>query len=103
MRPSKRFFLISVGALAGILVLYGVLRSIYGVFLPEAIDKNFPDAIIIAAVGAMIWNRRIISDEKKEKDAAAAAAAEASADAAASSTAADAALPKGEGGADAPG
>jgi membrane protein required for beta-lactamase induction len=76
MRPSKRFFLILLAALAALLVVYGVLRMINGPFLPAAIDKDLPDVIMFVAVGVMLWNRKIRSDEQKEaaarKEAAAA-------------------------------
>ena len=65
MKPSKRIFLIGLGVLAALLLLYGILRWRFGPFLPAAVDKNLPDAIMFAAVGVMLWNRKIRSDEEK--------------------------------------
>jgi hypothetical protein len=65
MKPSKKIFLIGLGVLAGILLLYGGLRWKFGPFLPEAIDKNLPDFVMFAAVGVMLWNRKIRKDEDK--------------------------------------
>jgi hypothetical protein len=66
-KPTKRFFLIGLGVLAGVLLVYGLLRMKFGAFLPEAVDKNLPDVIIFAAVGVMLWNRQIRKDEERER------------------------------------
>jgi len=66
MVPSKRIFLWGLGGLAGILLLYGLLRWKLGVFLPPVIDKNLPDAVMFLAVGVMLWNRKIRKDEEKK-------------------------------------
>jgi hypothetical protein len=65
MKPGKNFFFIVLIALAAILVAYGLLRNRFGPFLPAAIDKNLPDVIMFSAVGIMLWNRKILGDEKK--------------------------------------
>jgi hypothetical protein len=65
MVPSKKIFLIGLGVLAGILLVYGLLRWKFGPFLPPTIDKNLPDFIMFCAVGVMLWNRKIRSDEDK--------------------------------------
>jgi hypothetical protein len=65
MKPSKKVFMIGLGALAGILLLYGGLRWKFGAFLPAAVDKNLPDFVMFAAVGVMLWNRKIRKDEDK--------------------------------------
>ncbi len=64
-KPSRRFFLVGLGSLAGFLVIYGLLRWKFGPFLPEPIDKNLPDFVMVAAVGVMLWNRKILKDEAK--------------------------------------
>jgi hypothetical protein len=81
MKPTKKHFTIMLGALAGLLLVFGVTRMIVrGPFLPELIDKNLPDAIIFAAIGILLWNRKLRSnDEKAERakqEALAAAEAE---------------------------
>jgi hypothetical protein len=85
MKLGKRFFYILLGALALILVAFGLLRAKYGPFLPPEVDKNLPDVVMFSAVGIMLWNRKILGDEKKaaaarkleEEEAAAAKRAEA--------------------------
>jgi hypothetical protein len=81
-KPSKRFFTILLIILAVILVFYGLLRLKFGVFLPKAIDDNLYDGIIIAAVCIMVWNRKIVGDEKKEAEAKKAAEEKTAAEAA---------------------
>jgi hypothetical protein len=73
MKISRRFFLISLSVMAGVLIIYGLLRWKFGAFLPAAVDKNLPDAIMFGAVAIMLVNRKQRSDETK---AAAAAEAE---------------------------
>jgi hypothetical protein len=70
MAPSKKIFQIGLGVLAGILLLYGGLRWKFGAFLPPAVDKNLPDVIMMAAVGVMLWNRKLRKDEDKARAAA---------------------------------
>lgn len=68
IRPSKRAFLITLIVLLAILILYGVLRMAYGPILPDFLDQHLPDALIVAAVVIMLWNRQIIKDEKREAE-----------------------------------
>jgi hypothetical protein len=93
MKVSRKFFLISLGSLAGILIVYGLLRWKFGAFLPAAVDKNLPDFIMFAAVGIMLWNRKQRSDETKaeaeRKRVEAAAAEEAAAEVGGSQEASD--------------
>jgi hypothetical protein len=68
-KPDKKFFTILLGALVVILLAFGILRMKLGAFLPAVIDKNLPDAIIVVAIGIMLWNRQILNQEKKEAEA----------------------------------
>lgn len=70
IKPSKKAFMITLIVLCVILIAYGISRMVWGPILPEAVDKNLPDALIIIAVGIMLWNRKIATDEKKAEDAA---------------------------------
>jgi hypothetical protein len=69
VKPSKRAFLITLIALAVVLIGYGVSRMLWGPLLPEKIDKNLPDIFIIAAIGIMLWNRQLSNEEKKAAEA----------------------------------
>lgn len=68
-KPDKKFFTILLGCLVVILIVFGVLRMKLGAFLPAVIDKNLPDAVIVAAIGIMLWNRQILNQEKREAEA----------------------------------
>jgi len=68
-KPTKNFFTIILGSLVVILLAFGLLRMKFGPFLPATIDKNLPDAVIVAAIGIMLWNRKILADEKKAEEA----------------------------------
>jgi hypothetical protein len=65
IKPSKKFFQITLIVLAGILILSGIFHKSYEKLLPPAVIKNFPDVIMFAAVGILLWNRKQRSDEKK--------------------------------------
>ena len=69
MKPSRRMFTIALAILAGVLLSYGLLRLKFGVFLPPTIDQNLPDAIVIAAVGILLWNRKLRGDAEKAEAA----------------------------------
>ena len=96
IKPSKKFFQITLIVLAGILILSGIFHKSYEKLLPPAVIKNFPDVIMFAAVGILLWNRKQRSDEKKaeaerkrlEEEAAAARSVD-SEDTAAEDTAAE--------------
>ena len=65
IKPGKNLFYVLLGVLVVVLIAFGLLRSKYGAFLPPAIDKNLPDVIMFSAVGIMLWNRKVLGDEKK--------------------------------------
>ena len=70
VKPSKKTFTIILIALAVILLCYGLARMAWGPILPEAMDKHLPDALIVIAIGIMLWNRQIANEEKKAAEAA---------------------------------
>jgi phage tail protein X len=70
VKPSKKAFTITLIALAAILLCYGLARMAWGPLLPATIDKNLPDALIVIAIGIMLWNRQIANEEKKAAEAA---------------------------------
>jgi cytoskeletal protein RodZ len=65
MKPSKKLFTIALVALAGILILVGVLSMIDRALIPAVIVKDLSNGVVIAAIGIMIWNRKVVGDEKK--------------------------------------
>ncbi len=74
-KPGKNFFYFILGALALILIATGLLHSqLERVFSQKFIEKDLPDGIMFAAVGILLWNRKVRNDQ--EKAAAARKAAE---------------------------
>ena len=70
MKPNRRFFLICLGALAFILLAYGLLRMKFGPFLPPKIDENLPNAVIVGAVAILLWNRKLRGEGAKGRGGA---------------------------------
>jgi hypothetical protein len=66
LKPSKRFFYAALGVLAAVLVGFTLLRELRGPFLPQVIDENLYNGVIVAVLGLFLWNRKIRSDEAKE-------------------------------------
>lgn len=65
MKPNKLFFTICLGALAFILLAYGLLRMKFGAFLPPKIDENVPNAVMVGAVAILLWNRKLRNEAAK--------------------------------------
>jgi protein-S-isoprenylcysteine O-methyltransferase Ste14 len=98
-KPGKNLFYIVLGALALILIALGVFHSqLEQVFSQNLVEKNIPDFIMFAAIGVLLWNRKILGDEKK----AAAARMKEEEEAAAAKVAEVADTEEGESGTDAP-
>ena len=65
MKPGKTFFYILLGVLTAILIALGLLHTqIEKIFYPVK-PNDIADFIMFAAVGIMLWNRKILGDEKK--------------------------------------
>jgi len=65
MKFTPKHFSIALACLAAILATYAILRGFLGPFLPKAIDDNLPNAVIIAALGIFLFNRKLRADEAK--------------------------------------
>ncbi len=69
-KPGKNLFYIILGALALILAALGLFHAQLETILPQnLVEKNLPDFIMFAAVGVLLWNRKILGDEKKAAEA----------------------------------
>ena len=69
-KPGKKFFYIVLGSMALILIALGLLHSQLEQILPQKlIEKDLPDFIMIVAIGVLLWNRKILGDEKKAEAA----------------------------------
>jgi hypothetical protein len=65
MKPGKTFFYILLGVLTAILIALGLLHTqIEKIFYPVKAN-DIADFIMFAAVGIMLWNRKVLGDEKK--------------------------------------
>jgi hypothetical protein len=65
MKIQRKWLLIATGAIAVFMILYSLARQFLGFNLGEAFEKTFFDGIFIAAIGLLMLNRKIASDEKK--------------------------------------
>jgi hypothetical protein len=80
-KPGKKFFYIVLGSMALVLIALGLLHTQLERILPQKlVEKDLPDFIMIASIAVLLWNRKILGDEKKaaaarklEEDEAAAA------------------------------
>ncbi len=71
---QKRSWLLVAALGAGIAIIgYTVLREFFGISLGERFEKGFFDAIFVLAIGLVLINRKLVSDEKKteQKDSSA--------------------------------
>jgi hypothetical protein len=84
-KPGKKFFYVVLGSLALVLIALGLFHSQLEQILPKKlVEKDLPDFIMIASIAILLWNRKILGDEKKaaaarkleEEEAAAAKIAE---------------------------
>lgn len=66
MKVKRSWLLAAPIAMAVILISYTLARQFLGFSLGEAFEKNMFNGILIVAVGVMVLNRKLISDEKKE-------------------------------------
>ena len=68
MKPNRTFFLVCLIGLAAILLIFGFVRMKIGPFLPPQIDQNLPNAVIIGAVGILLWNRKLRTEAQKAEE-----------------------------------
>ncbi len=98
--PTKRLSFILTLILAGLAVVligYGIIRATTSLRLPERLDTELPNFVILAALAVFFYNRKLRADAAK---AAAARAAAEKAAAASEGKTADEATGTGEGGGD---
>jgi hypothetical protein len=66
MKIKREWLLIAIGAIGVSMILYTLARQFLGFNLGEAFEKFFFDGVFIAAIGIFMFNRKMLSDEKKE-------------------------------------
>ena len=62
--------LIIIASMGSFLILYSVFRHLTGKGFSDAAEKYMMDVIMIGALGLFMYNRKMVSDEKKAKEAA---------------------------------
>ena len=69
MKVKRSWLLAAPIAMAVLLVAYTLARQFLGFSLGESFEKNMFNVILVAAVGVMMLNRKLVADEKKEREA----------------------------------
>jgi len=69
MKITRNKLLIITASLGFFLIAYGVFRYFTGIGLSEGIEKYMFDIIIFGALGLFLYNRKMVSDEKKARAA----------------------------------
>ena len=65
MKVTQKLLRITVLALGGVLILYGLVKFAWKVDFGPFVEQNLPNAIFIAAAALFLWNRSIGNKEKK--------------------------------------
>ncbi|MDR2739174.1 MAG: hypothetical protein LBB68_05015 [Treponema sp.] len=68
MKITRSALLKITAGLGGALIVYAFLRQFTGITVDEALEKFILDGVIFAALGLFIYNRKLVSDEKKAKE-----------------------------------
>jgi hypothetical protein len=70
IKITRKMLLIAVAVLGSFLILYSLVKYLFGLEFSVAAEKRMMDFIIFSALGLFIYNRKLASDEKKAKEAA---------------------------------
>jgi len=68
MKVTPTHLRIAVLCLAGVLILYGVVKLVWKVNFGPFIEENLPNAVFIGAAAIFIWNRTLWNKEKKARE-----------------------------------
>lgn len=69
MKIKRSWLLAATTGIALFMILYTVIKHFTEFTLGESFEKYFFDGIFLAAIGLLILNRKIASDERKEQEA----------------------------------
>jgi hypothetical protein len=69
VKPTRRLLLGIVAGMGGFIIVYSLFRALTGLSFEEDLEKTIFDMIVIAALGILVYNRRIARDEKKARSA----------------------------------
>jgi type VI protein secretion system component VasK len=67
MKISRVWLLRILLALVFIIVIYSIIRHVTGFTLGENNERFLMNGVVFVALGIFLYNRKIISDEKKER------------------------------------
>ena len=65
MKVTQKHLRITVLAMGGLLILYGLVKLFWKVDFGPFVEQNLPNAIFIGAAAIFLWNRSIGNKEKK--------------------------------------
>jgi len=68
MKVTQTHLRIVLLCLAGILILFGVLKLAFGINFGRLIEDNIGNTVMIGAAAIFVWNRSIWNKEKKLRD-----------------------------------
>jgi hypothetical protein len=68
MKLSRAWLLRILIALGLVIIVYSILRHVTGFTVGEKNESFLMNAIVFAALGIFIYNRKLASDEKKERE-----------------------------------
>ena len=69
MKVTTFHLRIALYVLAGLLILFGILKLGLGMNLGPLIEENVSNVTIFGAVTIFFWNRHILSEQKKAEEA----------------------------------
>jgi hypothetical protein len=69
MKLSRVWLLRILIALGLVIIVYSVVRHVTGFTVGEKNEGFFMNAIVFAALGIFIYNRKLAAEEKKEREA----------------------------------
>ena len=68
MKITQTHLRIVLLCLAGILILFGLLKLAFGINFGKVIEENIGNVVMIGAAAIFVWNRSLWNKEKKLRD-----------------------------------
>lgn len=68
MKLTRTALLWILGALAIVIILYGLAKQFIGFSVNPGLEKTLFDFIVIGAIGILLYNRQLTKEESKDND-----------------------------------